>query len=139
MSELIRLSLSIEEPLYKQLEKLVDASGYQNRSEFIRDMIRDRLVSDEWKTLNHEVIGTITLVYDHHKRELSEKLTELQHEHHHQVMATTHLHLNRELCAEMIMVKGCPEDVRKLSNQLRKQKGVLHSGLTMSSTGQKLD
>lgn len=138
MSELIRLSLSIEKALFDKFEKLVEKHKYVNRSEFIRDMIRDRLVSEEWQG-QHEVLGTITLIYDHHKRELSEKLTDLQHHHHNIVLASTHLHLTEEICAEMIMLKGKADAVSELTDKLRQQRGVLHASLTMSSTGINLD
>jgi CopG family nickel-responsive transcriptional regulator len=135
---LVRLSLSIEEPLYLKLEKLVKENGYTNRSEFVRDLVRDRLVSDEWAS-GEDVIGTITLIYEHGRRELSEKLTDLQHHHHGNVLAATHLHLSETLCAEMIMVRGATQDIKHLFDHMRKQRGVLHSGITMSSTGEKLN
>ena len=93
-AKLVRLSLSIEETLFKKLEKIVRLSGYQNRSEFVRDMIRDRLVETEWEKGDTPVLCAITIVYNHHKRELSEKLTELQHRHHEIVLAATHVHLD---------------------------------------------
>lgn len=137
MPKLVRLSLSIEEELFSKLETLVNKSGYKNRSEFIRDMIRDRLVSEEWG-VNDEVVGTITLIYDHHHRELGEKLVDCQHDHHDIVLASTHLHLTHNICSEMIMVKGSSERIKSLANKLRQQKGVLHGGVTMSSTGEQL-
>ena len=138
MPDLTRLSFSIENSLCEKLEKMVDEKGYKNRSEFIRDMIREKIVSEEWEDNHHEVVATITLIFDHHKRELSNKLTELQHSHHQVVLASTHVHLTREICAEMIMVKGSPGEVKKLANSLQQQRGVLHSGLTMGTTGYKL-
>jgi len=137
MSELIRLSISLEKPLCGKLDKMVKMSGYSNRSEYIRDLIRDRMVSDQWEK-SEEVLGTITLIYNHHQRELSEKITDIQHNYHDQVLASTHVHLSHEICAEMIMVKGIAEDISRLADILRQQRGVLHSGLTMSSSGQEL-
>ena len=137
MSDLVRLSLSIEKALYNKLESLVKQSGYKNRSEYVRDMIRDRLVSEKWQQ-QQEVIATVTIVYNHHKRELSEKLTELQHDCHHMVLASTHVHLSKHNCSEMIMLKGKAGKVKKLANLLSQQVGVLHSGITMSSTGEGL-
>lgn len=138
MSDLVRLSLSIEKPLFERLEKLVKQSGYTNRSEFVRDMIRQRLVEGEWEK-DRDVLGSITLVYNHHQRRLSEKLIHLQHHHHGSVKVTTHVHLSRELCAEVIVVRARASEVRELADRLRQQKGVLHAGLTMSSTGVSLD
>lgn len=137
MSDLVRVSFSLEQRLSDQLEDLVARSDYQNRSEFIRDLIRDRLVADEWED-EDEALGVITLVFNHHQRQLSDKLTDVQHEHHEEVLAATHVHLTRELCAEMIMVRGKPSVIRHLANHLKQQKGVLHANLSIGSTGVRL-
>jgi len=137
MGRVERLSFSLEAPLLERLERLVRDGRYANRSEFIRDLIRDRLVAQEWE-LNEEALGTITLVYDHHARELNRKLLDLQHDHHGAVLASTHVHLDPHLCAEMIMVRGSAEHLRQLADLLRQQKGVLHATLSMSSTGRRL-
>ena len=135
--ELERLSFTIEKPLLQKMEKLMKRGKFTNRSEFIRDLIRSRLVEDEWEH-DEEAVGTITLIYNHDTRQLSDKLTALQHEHHHAVLATTHIHLDHDLCAEMIMCKGKSRVLRELSDMLGQQKGVLHAKLTMSSTGKHL-
>ncbi len=137
MSDLVRLSMSIEKPLYDKLEKLVSQSRYTNRSEFLRDMIRDHLVEREWKS-NEELLGTISMVYDHHQRGLSARLTELQHDFFGNILATTHIHLDHHHCAEMIMVKGKAEDIQRLADDMQRQRGVLHAKLAMSSTGKTL-
>lgn len=137
MSDLVRMSFSIETPLLRRLEKMVKAHKYTNRSEFVRDMIRDRLVEQEWGQ-NEQAVGTITLVYDHHARLLSQKLTGLQHKHHGAILATTHVHLDEHMCVEMILTKGPAGDIRELADRLRQQKGVLHATLSMNSTGQRL-
>lgn len=137
MSDLVRLSLSIEKPLLDRLEKLVKGSGYTNRSEFVRDMIRERLVQDEWND-NREVVGAITLVYDHHATGLSDKLTDVQHHHHEVILTTTHVHLDHSLCVEMILVRGRASLIRQLADRLRQHKGVLHADLSMSTTGARL-
>lgn len=131
---LTRLSFSIERSLEEKLESLVRRSGYGNRSEFIRDLIRNRLVEEEWSG-NDEAVGTITLVYDHDARGVAEKLTDLQHDHHRTVLAATHVHLDHKLCAEVIICRGKPEAIRTIADRLRQQKGVLHGALSMSSTG----
>jgi len=134
MSELVRLSFSIESRLLEQFEQLVTSSQCDNRSEFIRDMIRAKVVEQEWED-NQEALGTITLVYNHHARLLSDKLIELQHHYHALVLATTHVHLDADLCAEMVMVKGKASEIRELTNLLQQPKGVLHATLSMTSTG----
>ncbi len=137
MAELVRVSFSIEKPLFEQLETLAAEHGNTNRSEFIRDLIRDRLVKREWD-LNEEVVGTITLIYDHHRRMLSEKLTELQHHHHDEIVASTHVHLDAHMCAEVIIVKGQARMVKHIADELGQQKGVLHAELSVGSTGREL-
>ena len=137
MSDLVRMSFSLESSLCERLEALVERSAYANRSEYIRDMIRDRLVREEWEG-NREAIGTVTLLYDHHARGLSDRLTHLQHHHHGAVLATTHVHLDAHLCAEMILVRGKAREIEGLADDLRKQKGVLHASLSMGSTGKDL-
>ena len=137
MSELIRVSLSIESPLLKKMEELATQKGYENRSEFIRDLIREQLTASEWES-GAEVIGTITMVYNHHQRGISEKLTELQHDCTEHILAATHVHLSHHICAEMIMIKGSGKAIEKFSNALRKLKGVLHVGFSAGSTGEKL-
>ncbi|HNV85479.1 MAG TPA: nickel-responsive transcriptional regulator NikR [Candidatus Omnitrophota bacterium] len=137
MSEVVRLSFSIEKALNGKLEELVRASRYKNRSEFIRDLIRSKLVETEWKK-GEVAFGTITFIYDHHYRGLSDKLIELQHHHHSEILAATHVHLSHDLCAEVILVKGKASEIREMSDLIRQQKGVLHASLSMSSTGRKL-
>jgi CopG family nickel-responsive transcriptional regulator len=137
MSNLVRLSFSIEKPLVDQLERLVKKNHYVNRSEFIRDMIRAKLVNQEWEA-NEEAIGTITLLYDYHTRLLNEKLIELQHDFVGKVLASTHVNLDSTLCSEMIMVKGRAKRINELCDSLQQLKGVLHAALSMTSTGKKL-
>lgn len=137
MSELVRFSFSIEKQLAKKLEQMAEESQYKNRSEFIRDLIRGRKVDEEWEK-GDEALGTVTLLYDHHQRNLGEKLTEVQHHHAAKVLAATHIHLDERMCAEMIMVMGKAGDIRHLFDHMRKEKGVLHASLSLGSTGKKL-
>jgi CopG family nickel-responsive transcriptional regulator len=137
MSELARLSFSIEKPLLDRLERMVAEGNYANRSEFIRDMIRDRLVAEAWEK-NEDALGTVTILFDHHVRNLSEKLIDLQHDFRGTIMASTHVHLTHHLCVEMIMMRGRADQIRTLTDALRQLKGVLHATLSMSSTGRAL-
>jgi len=137
MSDLERLSLSIEKPLLQELEKLVRRSRYTNRSEFVRDMIREQLVERQWEQ-DDEALGTITMVYKHDQRGLSDRLTTLQHDHHREILFTTHVHLDKHLCAEVILVRGRASRIRRVADDLRRQRGVLHAALAISSTGQRL-
>jgi CopG family transcriptional regulator, nickel-responsive regulator len=137
MSNVVRVSVSLERPLYDRLEKLVEDSHYSNRSEFVRDLIRAHLVEQEWQT-DKVLLGTISLIYDHHARGLSERLTDRQHHFPGNVLATTHVHLDEHLCAEMIMVRGRGRDIKALADQLQREKGVLHAKLATGTTGRSL-
>ncbi len=136
-SQLVRVSFSIEDGLYRRLEALLRRHGVENRSEYLRDLIRDRLVEQEWKD-DDESVGTITLVYDHHARQLSERLLDLQHRHHDAILATTHVHLDSHLCVEAIIARGRASQLAEIADTLRRQRGVLHSRLSMSTTGREL-
>ena len=138
MADLVRLSLSLPQPLLERLEGLMQQQGYTNRSEFVRDMIRDHLVAHEWQNAQQETLGTVTLVYNYHIRQLSEKLVELQHHHYHSILAATHVHLDHNLCAEVILIRAPAVQIQQLADHLRQQKGVLHATLSISSTGERL-
>lgn len=134
MSDLVRISISLEAELASRLDHLVSRAGYDNRSEFIRNLVREQLVDEQWE-LGREVVGTITLIYDHHQTGLSDKLNDLQHEYHANVLASTHVHLDHHNCAEMIMMRGKPDVLRALTDGMRRLKGVLHAAFIVSTTG----
>lgn len=138
MKALTRFSFSIESDLAQRFEALIRSSEYRNRSEFIRDMIRDALVRRQWADEKAQVVGTLTLLYDHHRRQLGDRLIDIQHDHHEMILATTHVHLSHDLCLEVIILRGPAGRLRKLADLLRQQKGVLHAELSMSSTGKDL-
>ena len=117
--------------------RMVRKHGYQNRSKALRDIIRESLVQEEWME-NEEIVGTITIVYDHHKRELTDRLTKIQHKHHDAVLATTHIHLDHDHCMEMIAVKGKAAAVQKIADALIGARGVMHGKLSITTTGKKL-
>ena len=135
MSDLVRISISLEAGLAEQLQLLARGSRYTNRSEFVRDLIRQRVVQQEWTDAREAVVATITLVYDHHARELLDRLIDIQHHHAGHVLASTHVHLSHKMCAEMIMVRGKPARIQQLADEMRKQRGVLHASLSMATTG----
>ncbi len=137
MSELVRVSISIEKPLYERLEKLVRQSGYTNRSEFVRDLVRRQIVQREWDS-DREVAGTVTLVYDHHVRGLTDRLTALQHGHRGVVLAATHVHLSHHMCMEVIILRSRASEIRRLADEMRKLRGVLYAELAAASTGEEL-
>jgi len=135
MPEIMRFGVSIDERLLKKFDKLIKKRKYSNRSEAIRDLIRKNLVEEQWQS-GEEVIGSISLVYDHHKRELVEKLTELQHKFHNLVISTQHVHMDHDNCFEIVIVKGKAEQVRTLAQKMQASKGVKYLSLSASTTGQ---
>jgi CopG family nickel-responsive transcriptional regulator len=137
MTDLVRLSFSVDKPLADKLESLRSSAGYENRSELIRDLIRARLVEEAWRA-DQEAVGAVTLVFDHHAHGLGERLTHLQHDHHDVILATTHVHLDHDLCAEVVICRGPASRLQAIADGLRQHKGVLHAALSMSSTGKEL-
>jgi CopG family nickel-responsive transcriptional regulator len=127
----------MEAELCARLDALLAASPARNRSEFIRDLIREQIVAREWDA-GAEVLGTITYLYDHEARDLTRKLTRLQHHDHHHILVTTHLHLDQHLCAEVVVARGTAGTIRALADRIGRQKGVLHVALATSSTGAQL-
>lgn len=135
--KLVRFSVSIDESLVRAFDALSEEMGYANRSEAIRDAIRERLVRREWEA-GDEVAGVITLLYDHHKPGLSEMLTEIQHHALDEVISTTHVHVDHDHCLEFIAVKGEARRIERLAGRLISLKGVKHGALTGTSTGKRL-
>lgn len=135
MSELARIGVAIDSDLLEKFDKLIGERGYTNRSEAFRDIIRDELVRKSWESDDADVVGTVTLVYDHHVRMLSEKLNDLQHDHHKNILSTIHVHLDHNNCLEVLIVKGKAKDVQKISDALISTKGVKHGRLTVTTTG----
>jgi len=137
MSTVTRFSVSIEQELLDRFLRIAKKRGWGNRSEALRNLIRDAMVREEWEA-NVEIVGTITLVYDHHKRELSDKLTSIQHDHHDAVLSATHIHLDHDNCLEMIAVRGTAAKVQKIADALIGTKGVKHGKLSATTTGKKI-
>ncbi len=137
MSSLVRFGASLEKTLLEKWDSLLNTKGYNNRSEALRDLIRQELVKDEWSS-GGEVVGAITLVYDHHKRELVNKLTNLQHDFGGLIFASQHIHIDHHNCMEIIAVKGSPKSIQALADKMRGTKGVKHGSLSMATTGKNL-
>ena len=138
MAGVIRFGISLEEHLLKDFDRLIKEKKYSNRSEAIRDLIRDSLVKEEWKK-GKEVAGAISIVYDHHKRELLNKIIDVQHDFQKVIISTQHIHLDHNNCLEIIAVKGAPKKAQALADTLKSVKGVKHVTLNMSSTGKEID
>jgi CopG family transcriptional regulator, nickel-responsive regulator len=135
MSDLARIGVAIDSLLLKRFDQLIGQRGYTNRSEAFRDLIRDELVQKSWESPDAEVVGTVTLVYNHHVRMLNEKLTGMQHDHHRNILSTMHVHLDHDNCLEVIVVKGKAKDVQHIADGLISTKGVKHGHLTITTTG----
>ncbi|MGA2596272.1 MAG: nickel-responsive transcriptional regulator NikR [Bryobacteraceae bacterium] len=138
MSDLSRIGVAIDSDLLQKFDELIASRGYNNRSEAFRDLIRDELVERAWDNPDSEVVGTVTLVYDHHVRLLNEKLTGMQHSHFHQILSTLHVHLDHDNCLEVLVVRGKASDVKTIADAIISTKGVKHGRLTITSTGAEL-
>lgn len=138
MTDLNRFGISIDDRLLRRFDALIAGKGYDNRSEAIRDLIRNALVEDEWARGEEVTVGTVTLVYDHHTRDLADKLTEQQHSHHDAIISALHVHLDAHNCLEVVVVKGKGREVKRLADELIGTKGVKHGKLVMSTTGDNL-
>lgn len=134
MSELSRTGVSLEQDLLNEFDGLIARRGYKNRSEALRDLIREALLSEAVDS-NKPVVGTLTLIYDHHLPNLSQKLTETQHHAHGMVLAATHVHLDDFYCLEVIIMKGRSNVIKEMSDRILSMRGVKHGKLVLTSTG----
>jgi CopG family nickel-responsive transcriptional regulator len=135
MTGLSRIGVAIDTDLLNKFDRLIEKRGYTNRSEAFRDLIRDELVEQAWESPESQVVGTVTLVYDHHVRMLNEKLTGIQHDFHHSVLSTLHVHLDHDNCLEVLVVRGKSAVVRQVADALISTKGVKHGTLTITTSG----
>lgn len=133
-----RFGISIDPELLARFDRQIARKGYTNRSEAIRDLIRDSLIADDWQQGEGAAVGTITLVYDHHLREMADKLTDLQHQYHEQIVSVMHVHLDAHVCLEAIVVRGGKRDIQRIADQLSSAKGVIHCKLVATTTGEGL-
>ena len=135
MDDVVRFGVSMDSRLLKQFDKYINQKGYANRSEAIRDLIRNTLVEEEWKVGTGETVGTITTIYNHHKRELTDTLTNIQHKYHASMISTMHVHLDSHNCLEVLVVKGKAREIKIVADRLIGTKGVIHGKLTTATLG----
>jgi CopG family transcriptional regulator, nickel-responsive regulator len=136
MGRLARFGVAMDEELLARFDGLVARRGTGvNRSEAVRDLVRDALVDAEWEDSAGEIVGTITMVFDHHATDLSDKLDSLQHAHHEQIVSSMHVHLDAHNCLEVIVVRGTSTQVRAIADGLLGTKGVKHGKLVSTTTG----
>uniref|UniRef100_A0A832GMN8 Putative nickel-responsive regulator n=1 Tax=Caldimicrobium thiodismutans TaxID=1653476 RepID=A0A832GMN8_9BACT len=138
MEELARFGISIPRELLKAFDEYIERKHYANRSEAIRDLIRQKLVEEEWRESKEEVAGVITYLYDHHKRELADKLLDIQHDYYDKIITTQHLHVDHERCLEIILVKGKANEIKELADKIQALKGVLHLNLALTTLGKQI-
>ena len=137
MSNTVRFAISLDRELLENFDLVIQKQGYVNRSEAVRDLIRDSLVTQDWDE-KEEAIGTITLVYNHHRYSLSEELNDKQHKHHSLIISSMHRHLDHDNCLEIIAVKGLGNKIRELADSLISIKGVKHGKLTLTTAGKEI-
>lgn len=135
---IFRFGISLEKALIERFDNLIKKKSDANRSEAIRDLIRDSLVTEEWETSTSETVGTITLVYSHDTRELTDNLTDMQHHFHNSIISSMHIHLDEHNCLEVIVIKGKAKDIKAIADKLIGTKGVKHGKLTVTTTGKHL-
>ncbi len=135
MPRVTRFGVAMDSKLLFKFDDLISKKGYSNRSEAIRDLVRNNLVEEEWKLGNKETVGTVTIVYSHAVRELTDVLTELQHHYHNEIISCMHVHLDAHNCLEVLAVKGKPQRIKKIADMLIATKGVKHGRLVMTTKG----
>lgn len=139
MGKLVRFGVSLDEGLLEQFDPFIERLGYKSRSEAIRDLIRERLVADEWKSETGPAMGVLSLVYSHDVRELSKKLTDIQHHHLGVILSTTHIHMDEHNCLEVVILRGTARKIQEVAGRLLSAKGVKHGKLITTTTGQHID
>ena len=137
MSELTRFGVSLEKDLLEKFDRLIKRQGYASRSEALKDLIRLKLVEREWEE-EREVVGVVSMVFSHHQTGLQDRLTELQHHHLTEVIATQHIHLDEGNCLEAAIVKGKPAQIRSLAEKIQSLRGIKHCSLVTTTTGKEI-
>ncbi|MFW6324523.1 MAG: nickel-responsive transcriptional regulator NikR [Desulfovibrionales bacterium] len=138
MGKTIRFGVSLDSELLEKFDRLTEERSYQTRSEAISDLIRNSLVQQEWQDLGKEIVGTVTLVYDHHQSDLAHKLTHIQHDALEASVTSLHIHLDHHNCMEVLVLRGAGETVQDLAHRLISTKGVKHGKLSLATTGEDL-
>ena len=134
VEKIVRFGVSIEPYLLKKFDNMIKKERYENRSEAIRDLIRKNLIEEKSKNPDENVIGTLTMIYDHHAGNLTNKLLELQHNHHSEILSTTHIHVDHHNCLEVLVLKGKSGRVKKLADSIKALKGIKHGELVITKS-----
>ncbi len=132
MQKVSRFGVSIEPHLLTQFDTLIKQKGYQNRSEAIRDLIREHLIQTQTHNPDSTSMGTLTMIYDHHTGNLTNKLLDIQHDHHTEILTTTHIHVDHHNCLEVLILKGKTGNIQKLADEIKALKGIKHGELVIT-------
>ena len=133
-----RIGISLEKKLLKQFDRLIRSKGYTNRSEAVRDLIREKLVAEEWAVPTGETVAAVFLVYNHETMELSQRMTHLEHSQFHSIVSTMHVHMDHDNCLEIIILRGPGREIQRLGEQLISMRGVKHGRFIPGTTGEKI-
>jgi CopG family nickel-responsive transcriptional regulator len=133
MEKITRFGVSIEPDLLEKFDRMMKKKGYTNRSEAIRDIVREHLIVEYVKDPSAEVIGTLTMIYDHHAGPLVERLLEIQHDHYQEILTTTHIHIDHTTCLEVLVLRGKTQKIQKLGDTIKALKGIKHGELVITS------
>jgi len=134
MEKITRFGVSIEPDLLQKFDKIIKKKGYTNRSEAIRDMIRENLITQKIEDFQTEAIGTLTMIYNHHAGNLTNKLLDVQHHHHKEILTTTHIHVDHDNCLEVLVLKGKAGRIKRLADNIKSLKGIKHGELVMTES-----
>jgi len=132
VTKLKRFGVSMEEKLLEEFDRYIEKAGYKTRSEAIRDLIRDKLVEEKFKEGKKEMIGILSIVYDHEIREVEENLVSFEHKNYKKIISTTHIHLDKHTCLEVKIIKGKPRELKKIADKIISTRGVKHGGLLIT-------
>ena len=132
--KIVRFGVSIEPDLLSKFDKMIKKEGYSNRSEAIRDLVRKNLIIEKNKDPDAKAIGTLTMIYDHHSGNLTNKLLDLQHDHHNEILSTTHIHVDHHNCLEVLVLKGKTGNIQKLADNIKALKGIKHGELVITKS-----
>jgi CopG family nickel-responsive transcriptional regulator len=138
VSNLTRFGVSLDDELLKQFDRVIARKGYTNRSEAIRDLIRESLVREQWELGTDQAVGTITLVYDHDVPDLSDRLTDLQHAHYRAIVSAMHVHLDPHHCLEVLVLRGKAKELKRIADRLIGTRGVKHGTFSATAEGRSL-
>jgi len=138
MAGITRFGVSLDEHLLAQFDRVIGRKGYTNRSEAIRDLIRESIVREQWELGTDEAVGTLTLVYDHDVRDLSDKLTDLQHAYYKVIVSAMHVHLDPHHCLEVLVLRGKAKELKVIADRLIGTRGVKHGTFSATTEGRAL-